>query len=557
MVSDDAPFTPTRSDGPALPPVHHPRRWTAPDGFGLPGAVDTAAADTDLVARAVDGDRDAFGALYDRYADRIYDLCVHMLRDSHEAADACAEVFLVAAEHLGRLRDPAKLKSWLYAITRNEVYRRSRRRQREQPVDTTDERVVAMSAPVVDDVSDPAAMVDLVREAARGLDERDQLVLELTLAGELDGDALGDALGLSTDAAYQATHRMRERLGRSVGALLVARQGKADCDELSKVLATWDGTFSVLWRKRVARHVDNCEVCERRRRAVPASVLGGSAFAAMVPVRFVSAPPATRERVMDHARLGAAGSGSGRGWRSDGFPMAASSRRRLVIVAVSAAAIVLLTVGTLAVASSGGTTKPAESIAGTTGDGPASSDAIVTTVESAAGVTTPPTTSSARVPDSSTTRAGTKTAPSSAGSSTPNATTTTAMTTTTTTKSTTTTKPATTTSPTTTTTAPDTTGPTLSVSVPAALITRADRGCPVNPQLVATVSDPSGVVSVSMHFTGAATGTLFFTKVSDTSWTRDWTPPADGSYTVVISATDGRNNLSTATRTVSAGPCIG
>ena len=68
---------------------------------------------------------------------------------------------------------------------------------------------------------------------------------------------------------------MRERLERSVAALLVARHGRADCAEVATLLEPWDGTFSVLWRKRVARHVDGCATCDRRRRAVPAMLFSG------------------------------------------------------------------------------------------------------------------------------------------------------------------------------------------------------------------------------------------------------------------------------------------
>ena len=305
-------------------------------------ATEMDRTDAELVVAAAAGDHDAFAALYDRYGSRIYDLCAHMLRDRDEAADATAEVFLSASEHLGQLRDPSKCKSWLYAIARNEVYRRTRRRARETVVDMSgDDFAPAIAAPADDEaLGDPAATGALLREAALGLDDRDRFVLELTLAGKLDGRELGDALGVSEDTAYQAAHRMRERLARSVGALLVARQGKADCDQLTALLATWDGTFSVLWRKRVARHVDGCETCERRRKAVPAAIFSGSAFAA-TPIAFLTPPDWLRERVITGARLEP---GSTRGWDRNGFPHSPRRRRRVAMIAVLAAALLLLTV---------------------------------------------------------------------------------------------------------------------------------------------------------------------------------------------------------------------
>ena len=345
---------------------------------------------------AAGGDHGAFGELYDRYAPRIHDLCLHLLHNRDDAADATAEVFLSAAEHIGQLRDPAKCKSWLYAITRNEAYRRTRRRSREQVIEMDDDMVTT-----IDDDHEPLdgdRVTRLLREAALGLDPRDQLVLELTLAGGLEGRDLAESLGVSENGAHQATHRMRERLGRSVGALMVARQGRADCAELARLLEPWDGSFSVLWRKRVARHVDGCDVCERRRKALPAALFSGTAFAA-APIAFVAPPADLRADVLGRARLGRAS-----GWGADGFPPAPGRARRRALTAGMAALVVLLAVaaaigltasprrhGThLAAAGSSPTTTPIPV-------GPASSatsDSIYTSTTTPAALVTPTTAAS-------------------------------------------------------------------------------------------------------------------------------------------------------------------
>lgn len=317
--------------------------------------MDADTDDQDLVAAALGGDRTALAGIYDRHADRVHDMCLHMLRDHDEAADVCAEVFLVAFARLGQLRDPQRLRSWLFAIARHEVYRRSRRRSRTRLVEEVEQmdRLMSEQAALAAEeleagTADAAAMVAVLRDAAAGLDERDRTVMELQLQG-LDGEELAAALGTSVATGYQHVHRMKERLERSVGAVLVARQGRADCDELDRVLRDWDGTFSVLWRKRVARHVDGCEVCERRRKAIPAALFGGTAAALpMVPVSALSAAPASvRDRVLSDAVLSGAAVATtegGRGWREDGFPGPDPSRRPIAAL-VAAAVLVLVLLG--------------------------------------------------------------------------------------------------------------------------------------------------------------------------------------------------------------------
>jgi len=116
-------------------------------------------------------------------------------------------------------------------------------------------------------------------------------------------------------------------------------------------LRTWNGTFSVLWRKRVARHVDTCEVCERRRMAVPALLLGGGATALpMLGASAVSAAPASvRDRVLAEATVGS----GGRGWRRDGFPPA-DGRGARIGVAAALVVVVLVLIGLLVASVAGG-----------------------------------------------------------------------------------------------------------------------------------------------------------------------------------------------------------
>ena len=68
------------------------------------------ASDAELVAAAAGGDRGAFGAIYDRYANRLFDFCVGMMRDSDAAADCVQEAYCTAANRLADLRDADKLR---------------------------------------------------------------------------------------------------------------------------------------------------------------------------------------------------------------------------------------------------------------------------------------------------------------------------------------------------------------------------------------------------------------------------------------------------------------
>ena len=326
----------------------------------------TTLSDAALVSAHLAGDRAALAAIYDRYSAGLYDTAAAMLSDRHDAADMVQDVFCIAAERLDQLRDPERLKPWLYAVLRNEVYRRTKRRRRATPTDFQSDTVPDVVAP-----TDPGAegasvafseLASLVRAAAAGLDERDQLILELSIRQGLEGADLADALGVTPEQSYSMVHRMRERVDRSLGAFVVAKAGRKECPTLDEVLRDWDGEFSVLIRKRVARHIESCETCEETKGKVAPLALFGAA-----PV--LAAPLGLRERVLAAtAKVPTPGTGGGstggttsriRLRTSDGFPRVSRFVGRGLWWATGA--VVLVAAGSVAVLSDSESTTSNES----------------------------------------------------------------------------------------------------------------------------------------------------------------------------------------------------
>lgn len=250
--------------------------------------------DTELVAGVLAGDRDAFAVVYDRYADRLHDFCWSVLRDRDEAADAVQDTFVLAAQRLAQLNDPERLRPWLYAVARSVALRRVRARRRVVLDEVGD---MADTDPGPHRAAEQEALRELVWTAAGGLSERDRALLDLHLRQGLEGAELGEAMGVSTSHAYVLLTRLRDQVERSLGALLIARLGREDCTELDALLSGWDGRFSPIMRKRVARHVDQCDVCSARRRVVV------SPWALLAAVPLLPAPLWLKDRVMSQVQL--------------------------------------------------------------------------------------------------------------------------------------------------------------------------------------------------------------------------------------------------------------
>lgn len=293
---------------------------------------ETGRTDAELVAGVLAADRDAFAAVYDRYGDKLYDFAYSMLRHREDAADAVADSFVIVAERLKQLREPERLRPWLYAIVRSECLRKLRARKR--VAFGGEELLVQMAddALTPDQEAERAAMQKIVWDASAGLADRDRALLDLHLRQGLEGAELGEAMGVSASNAYVMVNRLKAQVDRSLGALLIARLGRDDCDELDTVLADWDGTFSPLVRKRVSRHVDDCDVCSKRRKKIlsPWMLLAG--------VPMFTAPLTLRDRVVGDTQLVAYTTPTGEPLT----PAATLAPRRRPRAAVTAAAAVVI-----------------------------------------------------------------------------------------------------------------------------------------------------------------------------------------------------------------------
>ena len=308
----------------------------------------SSSTDAELVAASVGGDHDAFAVLYDRYADRVFSLCLTLTRDRGLAEDALADTFLAAWQRLAQLRDRTQVRPWLFAIARNRVARTGARAARQVPSDPfgADMRDLTTldgdhDVDVVDAVAGDEA-VALVWEAAAGLNDNERAVLELSVRQGVEGEELAAALGVTRHNANVIATRMRRNLERSIGALYLLRYDDGGCAAFTALVDGWSGALTPLWRKRISRHADECEVCDRRRAPRALAIFGESPVSA--------APIAARSAVL--GALGAPGAlavgSTGAPFRAarSGFPANGRSASRILLgLGVIVVTVVLLVGG--------------------------------------------------------------------------------------------------------------------------------------------------------------------------------------------------------------------
>jgi RNA polymerase sigma factor (sigma-70 family) len=244
--------------------------------------------DREIVAAIAAGDPAGLAGAYDKYAESLHGYCGWMLSGPDRAADAVQDTFIIAAASLGGLRDPHRLRPWLYAVARSQCHRRLRAEQ------AAPGEAASLAAPPAGrgDNTERAERRGLVRAAMDGLNPGQREVIELGFRHDLSGADLAAVLGVSRNQAHALASRARGRIEREVGVLLVARTGRWACPALDLMLYDWDGQLTAPIRKQVARHAGQCDACAYRRR----SALRPAALDATAPL--AALPRGLREKVL-------------------------------------------------------------------------------------------------------------------------------------------------------------------------------------------------------------------------------------------------------------------
>jgi RNA polymerase sigma-70 factor (ECF subfamily) len=156
------------------------------------------------VLAARDGDRDAFGRLYERHVRMVHGILLARAPRA-EVDDLVHEVFLQAMRRLPSLRDPAAFPPWLAAIARNRA--RDHFRRAGEEAERKDD---------VPGAPHPEGEAMAVLSAIRRLPEAYRETLVLRLVEGMTGPEIAARTGLTEGSVRVNLHRgmklLREKL---------------------------------------------------------------------------------------------------------------------------------------------------------------------------------------------------------------------------------------------------------------------------------------------------------------------------------------------------------
>ena len=165
--------------------------------------------ESDLIAQAKQGDRQAFGQLVHHYRKGVVSVVYHMCGDGNLAEDAAQEAFIRAWQHLRSYRTGSSFRNWVYRIAKNAAIDALRRKRETVNVD---------DVPLSSHSDGPEASVEAmergerVRQAVLQLPQASRTALILREYEGLSYKEIADTLDIPIGTVMSRLNYARTRL---------------------------------------------------------------------------------------------------------------------------------------------------------------------------------------------------------------------------------------------------------------------------------------------------------------------------------------------------------
>ena len=173
------------------------------------------APDGELVRRFLAGDAGAATELITRHERRVYAVCLRVLGNPDDAADAAQDALLAMIRKLDGFRGEAAFTTWLYRVAMNVCYDHLRRAKR-RPVLRRDDDAPAPE-PAIDDHADAVVGAHDVAAALEQVPEDFRVAIVLADVHDLPYDEIAKVLDLPVGTVKSRVHRGRIALAKALG----------------------------------------------------------------------------------------------------------------------------------------------------------------------------------------------------------------------------------------------------------------------------------------------------------------------------------------------------
>ena len=174
-------------------------------------------ADSELLARAREGDLPAFSQMMEAQQSRLLGQAIAFSGDPHQAQDLVQETMIAAWKSLHRFDGSCQLFTWLYVILLRQHRRLLGWSSRRLPLATLEQQVTAErrgTAVETGNEEENSGEAELVRAMITALPAKHREVIRLRFYADASESEIATALGISTGTVKSRLHHALEKLRR-------------------------------------------------------------------------------------------------------------------------------------------------------------------------------------------------------------------------------------------------------------------------------------------------------------------------------------------------------
>ena len=181
----------------------------------------------EILRQASQGDKEAFGLLYEHYLTRIYNYIYYRTGNVHDAEDLTARVFQRAMKHILNYQDRGvPFSAWLYRIAHNLVANWYRDRSRKKELSITEKMVLPAKHEHPETTILRTEKQDALLRIIRTLPPDRQQLLILKFVEHHSNAEIGEIMGRSEGAVKSLYHRTLLALRDQTDDLVLEIEGE-------------------------------------------------------------------------------------------------------------------------------------------------------------------------------------------------------------------------------------------------------------------------------------------------------------------------------------------